>query len=182
MKVLLYFLIFFSILSCNKSVQKKTLEEKTHDNITKVLIQFYPSFHLPSQIYCDITTGEIIFQRIGAKKHLEVTPLPLGKVIERHAPQSIKIDIETKNLHFLTDLILIKFNETDYIDKSEEYEDGIGNSILYVFNSGEIKDIELTNSFTENQLKLIRFLIMITAQKHTDSLAIKYLHQIEEYY
>lgn len=169
------------LLSCerNKTVE---IDRKNEDAIKKIIIQNYPSFHLPSMFLLDIENREIIFHRIGKKEVIEVTPLPEGEVNITFAPKSYRFAIDSVNYQFLYDSIICKFSSDDYKDKYDDCDDGKGNSVLYIFESGKSEDITLSNSYTDNQNKLIKFLITLTESMHPDSLSKDYLRNLDNYY
>jgi hypothetical protein len=183
MKIIMFLLVLFSIqfISCRNQTNIE-IEKKNDDYINKIVIQNYPSFHLPSLLVLDIENQEIIFQRIGNREFLEVTPLPEGKVIKTLAPKSYRFRIDSSNFNYLKDSIIMNFSFEDFEDKEEDVHDGIGNSILYIFESGKIEDIELSNSYTENQIRLLNYLILLTEKVHPDSLSRIYLNRLNEYY
>lgn len=174
-------LSIFLIVACRNEQNIET-NKKDLDSIKKTIIQNYPTFHLPSMFLLDIENREIIFQRLGQREIIEITPLPEGKVIKKSAPKSYLYKIDSLNYQFLMDSIIHKFSNEDYKDKYEDCHDGIGNSFLYVFENEKFEDITLKNSYTENQTKLLKFLIILTQQSHPDSLIINYLNQLYEYY
>ena len=131
---------------------------------------------------CDLRNHEIIFQRIGSRERYEVTPLPERNVNKRIAPKSCRFELDSSNYQFLIDSIIVNFSQDDFIDKFKDYEDGIGSSFLYIFHDGNYKDIELINSYTENQIKLLKFLISRTEKINTDSLTENYLKNLMDYY
>ncbi len=172
-------LLFLPSCERNKTVE---IDRKNEDAIKKIIIQNYPSFHLPSMFLLDIENREIIFHRIGQKEVIEVTPLPEGEVNITFAPKSYRFAIDSVNYQLLYDSIICKFSSDDYKDKYEDYDDGKGNSVLYIFESGKSEDITLSNSYTDNQNKLIKFLITLTESMHPDSLSKDYLRNLGNYY
>lgn len=176
-------LIILSLMfSCKTETKNDSSQFQNVKKINKTIIQFFPSFNLPSLIICDLNNQEIIFQRLGNKTHLEVTPLPEGKVIETRAPLSCAFNIDSASYTFLMDSIINKLNENDFHDLYEEANDGTRNSIVYIFSDSTFTDIELNNSFTNNHLALFNFLLAQTIKNHNDSASIDYLKTLKKYY
>jgi hypothetical protein len=179
--ILVVVLLSLQFISC-RNLKDSEIEKNKEDYISKIIIQNYPSFHLPSLFVVDIKNQEIIFQRIGQREFIEVTPLPEGRVIRTLAPKSFAYRIDSSSFQFLKDSIVINFSFEDFEDKHKNVDDGIGNSILYIFESGKIEDVELSNSYTENQIKLLKHLLILTEKVHTDSISRIYLNRLKKYY
>lgn len=183
MKKILFLLVLLSIqfISCRNGSNTE-VKTKYEDSINKIVIQSFPSFHLPSLLVLDIKNREVIFQRIGRREFFEVTPLPEVKVIKTLAPKSCRFRIDSLSFQFLKDSIIMNLKNIDFEDKYENHLDGIGNTILFVYESGEIEEVELINSYTENQITLLKYLNKLTEKAHSDSLSRSYLSTLNGYY
>jgi len=170
------------VLSCKENSSKQIEKEvpfENEDMIDKIIIQFLPSFNEFSLMLLDLSKREQTFQRIGQKKYYRTT-LPRGftRII---APKSINFQLDSLSYSYFRN---ISFDEEDFIDKEEIVadDDNIYHSILYVFKSGKIEDVDLKNSLTENEYKLIIKLIDLNIVHSTDSLTTKYLKGLRRYH
>ena len=169
------FMFCLIAVSC-KNTKKEILIEN-NDRIDKVLIQFFPSFIEPSLMLLDLSKWQHTFQRFGLKKYYQA--IPPRDIIQIHAPKSLNFQIDTLSYSYLRD---ISFDEEDFMDKEVICDDGIFHTILYVFKSGRIEDIDLKNAMTENEYKLIVRLIDMSIDQSTDSITTKYLKELRKYH
>jgi hypothetical protein len=90
---------------------------------------------------------------------------------------TISFDLESCIYAYLKDTLI--FNEEDFIDRNYDCKDGISNSILYLFENGNIQNVKLNNDFTKNQIKLFTKILdaAIIAQPEN-----RYFKALREYY
>lgn len=185
-KLLLISILIATIVSCRQLDEKNEVEPKLEIDDTKyemIQIQFGPSFISPSLLNFNLNNRKILFQRIGMSRKLEVEPLEEGgNVIEVFSPKSSYYLIDSLAFRFITDSILYKFNEQDFKNMNLDCDDGIWTSIVITDIQNNVKDFELSNNGTEKQYKLILKLLEICIGQETDSLNLKYLKELKEYY
>lgn len=172
-KAFLVYLMLYVIVSCKEKVDKK-IQFENEDIIDKILIQFYPTFQDNSLMLLDFSTRQLNFQRIGLKKYFY--PIPPREIVLKYAPKSLSFQIDSLSYFYLRDSIT--FERDDFIDKEISCYDGISYTILYIFKSGRIEDVDLINSLTENEYKLIIKLIDLNIAHSTDTLTRKYLEDL----
>ena len=157
------------LTNCKRAEQNKEIPIENIDTIEKILIQFFPSFNKPSLMLLDLSKEQVTFQRIGLKNDYRAL----------YAPKSLNFQIDSLFHSYFKG---ISFNEEDFIDKKNYNPDGIHHTVLYIFKSGRIEDIDLINGMTENEYKLIIRLIDISIVQSTDSLITTYLKDLREYH
>jgi len=175
--VILFLILCMIFTSCRKNAGKE-FSCKDEDTIDKILIQFHPSFHDNSLMLLDFLTKELTFHRMTPKEYYKL--IAPKEIVRVQAPISMNFQIDPLSYSFLRDTI--SFNKEDFIDKKRNYYDGIFHTILYMFNSGRIEDVDIDNSLTENERKLIVKLIDLSILQSTDSLTKKYLEDLKEYH
>lgn len=173
---IIFYLCIILFSSCKKSIS----EVSPKNEIDKIIIEFRPSFILPCTMVLDLSQPDLLFHRIGAKAFYKFRPYPeIAKEVK--APQSIYFRLDAQTEAYLKDSIL--FSETDFVDRDDpEVLDGIGNSIIYIFKNGEMRDIDLSNSHTQNQQVLFQKLIDECISHSSDSLTSDYLKRLKGYY
>jgi hypothetical protein len=178
-KAILIYLILSVTVSCKENTDKKNqFQFENEDIIDKILIQFYPTFQDNSLMLLDFSTKQLNFQRIGLKKYFH--SIPPKEIVLKYAPKSINFQIDSLSYSYLRDSI--SFNKEDFVDKERAYNDGISHTILYIFKSGRIEDVDLINRMTDNEHKLIVKLIDLNITHSTDSLTSKYLEDLRRYH
>jgi hypothetical protein len=180
MKALKVFVCFCLIICFSCQKPNKINDDK--NDIYLITINFYPSFIEPSTAILDLNKGIVVFKRFRSKKSYHFEP-PTKKneapdIKEIFAMKTVSFKLDSCNYAYIKDSLI--FTEEDFIDKiSEGTLDGIGNSILYLYEDGKIQDIDLGNRFTENQIKLFTKLInaaIIAYPKNT------YFKDLRQYY
>jgi hypothetical protein len=171
--IVLYLILCMVIISCKENSGKK-IQFENEDTIDKILIQFYPTWQDNSLMLFDFSTRQLAFQRMGQKEYFHA--IPPKEIIQKYAPKSMNFQIDSLSYYYLRDSIT--FNQNDFIDKEEATLDGIAHAILYIFKSGKIEDVDLINSLTGNEYKLIIKLIDLNIAHSTDSLTRKYLEDL----
>ncbi len=179
-KKILLFLLFSSmiILSCKENNNRESVHRqyvndtsvKKEDFIDKILIQFYPSFERASLILLDLSKNQQTFQRIGHKEYPNVS---------LDSPKSMTFQLDSLSYAYLKDIV---FEQEDFGDRQDHVEDGISYSILYIFESGRIEDVDLHNSLTDNEYKLITKLIDLNIAHSTDKTTTNYLRLLKGSY
>ncbi len=174
-------LIFISFLSCfaceNRQDPAVVMEERS-DGINSIIIEFYPSYHEPSIAILNLKDEIVVFKRIGQKSFFR--PQKHAVIDEITAIRSVHFKLDSCVSQFWKDSIW--FTEEDFTDQEKDVLDGIFNTILYIFENGNIHDVDLNNSITPNQHKLIVMLIDETIPQTSDSLTENYFRKLREYY
>ena len=174
MKVRMFFLMFVSainLFACSSNNSKQIVTEfpfEEEDTIDKILIQFYPAFIDNSLMLLDLSKKEQTFQRIGLKVFY-------WKI----APKSLNFQIDTLSYSYFRN---ISFNEEDFVDKEDRPDDGIMHTILYVFKSGRIEDVDLKKKMTANENNLIIKMIDLSIEHSTDSITTEYLKDLRKFH
>ncbi|MDR2840514.1 MAG: hypothetical protein LBV75_04540, partial [Paludibacter sp.] len=146
------------------------------------IVNFHPSFIESSTAILDLHKGIVVFKRFGAKKSYRFEP-PTKKnefpdIKEIFAMETVSFKLDPCDYAYIKDSLI--FTDEDFIDKTSEGTlDGIGNSILYLYEDGKIQDIDLSNSFTENQTKLFTILIDAAIIAHPQN---TYFRNLIQYY
>lgn len=184
--IILFVLTSTIIISCSQADKKKKenlIESGENKRKEIIQIQFIPSFLSPSQLICDLNNKRILLQRIGGKNKLKALPPEgTGEIVEVFSPKTSYFKIDSINLSIIRDSILNKFTDLDFKDNSIDAHDGIWTSIVVVDGQDSIKDFELENSGTDNQIRLILKLIDVCIENETDSLNAEYLKDLKKYY
>jgi len=169
--------LFMILFSCKVDTSKK-MPPENEDKIDKILIQFFPAFHARSLMLLDFSKKQQTFHRIGTKMFYMTTGPE--EISEIYAPKSMNFQIDSLSYSYLRD---ISFNKEDFADYEEKeiYTDGINYSILYIFESGKIEDVDLRIFLTENQYQLIVKLIDLNIAQSTDSITTEYLKDLKNY-
>ena len=165
------------ILSCKESNQN-TISENT-DRVDKILIQFYPSFHEPSLMLLDLSTNQLAFHRLGTKEYYQPIESPRS-ILWKQAPKSIVFQLDSTSYNYLNDSI--SYNSEDFKDREEDCTDGIWHTVFYILRNGKFEDVDLKNSLTENEYKLIVKLIDLSINQSTDSITTSYLKNLKNYH
>ena len=152
---------------------QKQIDNDTN-KVSKISIQIFPIFYTHSLIICDVKNGEMIFDMIGDVRFIKENSNYDIK------PFYFKFNPDDSSL--LADSILGAFKERDFSDSFLDYEDGIGTEILFIFNDGASKKIELSNSSTDNQSELITFLLETVINNCEDSTTIAYSELLQNYF
>ena len=169
--IVLYICIYVIVLSCTDNPNKEvTLENE--DTIDIILIQFYPAFDATSLMLLDLSKKQQTFRYI---EHIEFIP----KYKETIVPENMHFKLDSLSYSYFRN---ISFNVEDFIDTNSLAPDGIAHSILYVFNSGRIEDVNLKGGLTKNTYKLITKLIDLNIAQSTDSLTTEYLKILKQYH
>ncbi len=92
---------------------------------------------------------------------------------------SINIKPDSLTSKYLKDSL--NFTESDYKDVHVDMCDGILNTILLINSDGSIIDVN-TNNVSDNQRKLITYLLSNLIYEHPDSLSRSYLLALKRYY
>lgn len=165
----IFILLLLICISCQTKKEDRPVDHK----ISKFLIQIFPSFLSPSIILVDMDKDEVIFQRIGSK-----TPIySEDGVLIPHAPNAMIYKMNDQDHKFIDNC---KFENVDFVDHSPEVEDGYSTNMLFTYDDGNCKDVELVVFHTPNQKKLIRYLTTLMYDNQTDSVSKNYLKRLSE--
>ncbi len=162
-------LIVISLIAYGQ-LKSQTIEKSTID---KIVIQFFPVFHTNSQIIYDVKNDDMIYDMIGDVVYI--------KVDGNYDIKPFYHKFNSAESQILNDSILAQFKIDDFSDSHFDAEDGMTIDILFVFADGKTKKIELLNSSTTNQSRLISFLLETVIDNCPDNETIEYSRLIKEY-
>ncbi|MFZ5941168.1 MAG: hypothetical protein ACOYXB_11400 [Bacteroidota bacterium] len=152
------------------------IQAQINDNssISKIVIQIFPAFYTHSQIIFDVNKSDMVFDMIGDVRFI--------KEDANFDMKPFYYKFNSEESKYLNDSILSSFLSEDFSNSFRGVTDGIGIDILYSFNDGNSKKIELSNSSTLNQSKLITYLLNTLISNCSDSMTVKYSKIIDKYY
>jgi hypothetical protein len=163
--------LIFSLFSCDP--EKSQINEKP--TFSKIIIQIFPVFCTHSQIVLDVRNNDMVFDMIGDVRFI--------KIDANYDIKPFFYKFNAEDSKYLSDSILVVFDNEEFSNSYHDFmEDGIGIDILYVLSDGKTKKIELSNSSTTNQSKLISFLFETIINNCSDSTTIAYSELINKYY
>ena len=179
------FLNFF----LNSTGQNIGLESNDKDEINTILVQFFPYLFPPTQILLDISNNELTFYRFGAKERLLPPSDPADSlkpdydpnVCVEKFPNCIHVKLKNKDFKFLMDSIIYQFNLKDFQDSiSNCCEDGISIYMFTTFYNAELKETELYNYLSFNQIRLFNFLLDIINENNSEKITEEYLERLKK--
>jgi PBP1b-binding outer membrane lipoprotein LpoB len=153
-------------------------KEKKEKRINLVIVNFFPAFIESSTAILDLSNNHVIFKRIGAKTYYQVMEMP--DIVKKQAINTLSFKLDVNNYIYLKDSI--QFTEADFFDREIKADDGIFSTILYVFEDGAIKDVDLNNSITDSPKNLVIILIDAALSQPSDSLTFSYLEKLKRYF
>lgn len=176
----LYFIFCICVISCFPSC-KKTGKEVTLKNgnpVNFIFIEFLPSFIEPSIVLFDLSKNIVVIRRIGPKEFYRPKEYPVIEKIT--ALNTLNFRMDLCDYAYLRDSLV--FKDEDFVDRKIEANDGMFSSFLFVFDNGEIKDVELHVDYTNNQRELIKRIIDSAIKQSQDSISIDYFHKLKKQY
>lgn len=178
-------ILFLSLIS--RAQQKPTFGFE----FNTILIQFFPAFHDPCQIYLDLKSNELTFYRIGSKEYLLPPSDPADSLAKGYNPNVTVIKQPKCSLYKLSDeesilindSILPLFSDNDLKDSISDLVDGIFITMFITLKDDlKVFEIELSNATTENHARLYNNLVDLTIKNNSDTLTQKYLERLKKYW
>jgi hypothetical protein len=176
MKINYFIIIIIILLSCcSNNKEKSDINLSSKRKINFILIQFNPALKPHSLIILDLNNSELLFQHLGLKKGIN------EKYEVFDSPKPLNIKLNKKEVSLISDTLLNNFTLNDLKDHLKFIKNDYASvNMLFVFNDGTTKDIDLINYLTINQYKLLDFIFSKMVQCNSDNEREMYLADLHK--